>query len=68
MSKRYKVGYTEDLNSIVTYIKTSDKLVTIADLLQFCVDYEYFIELYMNYPMIRDLIVEHNKLLTGKNS
>lgn len=67
MSKRYKVGYTEDLNSIVTYIKTSDKQVTITDLLQFCVDYEYYIELYMNYPMIRDLIVEHNKLITSKN-
>ena len=61
--KRYKVGYTEDLNSIINYVKTSDKYVTIADVIQFCVDYELFIELYMNYPIIHDLINEQNQLL-----
>lgn len=65
MAKKYKVGYTEDLNSIINYIKTSEKKVILADLIQFCVDYELFIELYMNYPIIHDLIDEHNKLLSS---
>lgn len=60
MSKKYKVGYTEDLNSIITYIKTADKRVTLADVVQFCADYQVYIELYMNYPIIKDLISEHN--------
>lgn len=64
MAKKYKVGYTEDLNSIINYIKTSEKTVWLADLIQFCVDYELFIELYMNYPMIHDLIDEHNKTVS----
>lgn len=59
--KKYKVGYTEDLNSIVNYINTSSVKVALKDLLQFCVDYDMFIELYMNYPMIRDLMTEHNQ-------
>lgn len=61
MSKKYKIGYTEDLNSIINYINTSEKKVVLKDLIQFCVDYDLFIELYMNYPMIHDLILEHNQ-------
>lgn len=59
--KRYKVGYTEDLNSIVNYINTSEKRVLIKDLIQFCVDYDLYIELYMNFPIIDSLVTEHNK-------
>ena len=58
--KKYKVGYTEDLNSIINYITTSNRKVILKDLIQFCVDYDMFIELYMNYPMIQDLMKEHN--------
>lgn len=65
MSKKYKVGYTEDLNSIINYINTSEKKVYLSDLIQFCVDYELFVELYMNYPIIHDLIDEHNKKVSS---
>lgn len=65
MAKKYKVGYTEDLNSIINYINTSEKSVYLSDLIQFCVDYELFIELYMNYPIIHDLINEHNKKVSS---
>lgn len=60
MAKRYKVGFNEDLNSILNYIWTSDKPIFLKDLIQFCVDYDYFVQLYMNYPMIRDCINEKN--------
>ena len=48
MAKKYKLGYTEGLNNLVTYITTSMNYVTYKDLLQYSVDYECFIDLYMN--------------------
>lgn len=62
--KKYKVGYTEDLNSIFNYINTSEKSVVLSELIQFCSDYDLYIELYMNYPIIKDFIDEHNRNVT----
>lgn len=67
MAKKYKIGYTEGLNNIVTYITTSMTFVTYKDLLQYCVDYDCFIDLYMNLNLVDRLMIERNKtLLNGK--
>lgn len=61
--KKYKLGYTEGLNNLVTYINTSKQYVTYKDLLQYSVDFECFIDFYMNLNLLDRLIIEKNKLL-----
>ena len=65
--KRYKVGINEDLISIFTYINTSPKYVLWSELLQHCIDYELYIELYMNIDIVSKLVEEHNKIVVQKN-
>lgn len=61
--KKYKLGYTEGLNNLVTYINTSKQYVTYKELLQYSVDFECFIDFYMNLNLLDRLIIEKNKLL-----
>lgn len=61
MSRKYKIGVNENLTSIITYINTSPKIVLMKDLIQFVIDYDMFIEFYMNYNWLSDMISEHNK-------
>ena len=63
MPKKYRIGYTQEVNDIVTYVNTCPTKVVLKDLIQHCVDYEMYNELYMNYPIIHDLIIEHNETL-----
>ena len=65
--KRYKVGINEDLISIFTYINTSPQYVLWSELLQHCIDYELYIELYMNIDIVSKLVDEHNKIVVQKN-
>lgn len=68
MSKKYKIGVNENLTSIYTYIKSSPNYVYLYDVVQFCIDYDCYIEFYMNYKIIYDYIVEHNKIYIACNS
>lgn len=67
MAKKYKIGYSEGLNNLVTYINTSMNYVTYKDLLQFSVDYDCFIDFYMNLNLLDRLIIEKNKKLLNEN-
>ena len=65
--KKYKVGFTDDLHSLINYINTSDSYVFIKDLIQFSADYDFFVTLYMNWNLINPLREEHNKIIMAKN-
>lgn len=61
MPKKYKIGYTEGLNSLITYIQTSEKEVCWSDLIQFAVDYQVYIDLYMNLNVVEKVLNEKNR-------
>lgn len=63
MAKRYKIGYTENLNTLVNYINTSPKYILWKDFLQFAVDYDLYIELYMNLNVLEKLLNERNAII-----
>ncbi len=61
--KKYKVGINENLISIFTYIQSSPKYITQQDLLQYCIDYDLYIEYYMNFNIIQALVNERNQFI-----
>lgn len=65
--KKYKVGMNEDLIAILTYINTAPALVLWQDLIQHCIDYDLYIELYMNIEIITKLLEQHNTIVVQKN-
>ena len=66
--KRYKIGYTEGLNDLITFIQTSDKTVTYSALTEYARDYDIYTDLYMNLNLIDRIMLERNKdLLQSKN-
>lgn len=65
--KRYKVGMNEDLIAILTYINTAPGIVLWQDLIQHCIDYDLYIELYMNVEIISKLLEQHNEMVVQKN-
>lgn len=60
MAKKYKLGYSEGLDSLITYIKTSEKYITWVELIQFSVDYDIYVDLYMNLNIIDRVMYEKN--------
>ena len=68
LMKRYKIGYTEGLNDLITFIQTSDKTVTYSALTEYARDYDIYTDLYMNLNLIDRIMLERNKdLLQSKN-
>lgn len=65
--KKYKVGMNEDLIAILTYINTAPGIVLWQDLIQHCIDYDLYIELYMNIEIITKLLEQHNEMVVQKN-
>lgn len=47
--------------NILTYIQSSDQVLSYYDLIQYCIDYDQYKELYLNYHVFKDLMLEHNK-------
>lgn len=60
---KYKIGVTEGLTNLLTYITTNKKVVMYKDLVQYSIDYDCFIDLYMNLNLIDRLVIEHNKIV-----
>jgi len=65
--KKYKVGINENLTSIFNYINSSPKFIRWSDLIQYCIDYDLYIEFYMNINIIQLLVNEHNNILVAKS-
>ncbi len=64
--KSYKVGVTEGLTTLLNYVNTNPHIVYYQDLVQFAIDYDCFIDLYMNLQIFDRLVLEHNKKLLSK--
>jgi len=64
--KSYKVGVTEGLTTLLNYVNTNPHIVYYQDLVQFAIDYDCFIDLYMNLQIFDRLVLEHNKNLLSK--
>lgn len=56
-----KIKYNENLDAIYTYLRSYEYYVDILDLIQFCVDYEYYKELYENWHIVYQCLMDHNK-------
>lgn len=55
-----KIKINENLTSIINYIRDYEGVVTWFELVQYCLDYRMYEELYVNQTIINRLIVEHN--------
>lgn len=65
--KKYKIGVNENLTSIFNYVNSSPKYVKWDELIQYCIDYELYIEFYMNINIIEKLLIEHNQIIVARN-
>lgn len=55
-----KVKLNDNLRAIYTYIQSCDHEIDLNDFIQYCIDYEYYKELYQNWHIIRDIIKYHD--------
>lgn len=63
--KLFKIKPNENLYAIFTYIQSNHEyFIPYNDLIQFCIDYEYYKELYEHFHIIRALLDEHNRIYT----
>lgn len=53
----------DNFTNILNYIESSDQVLSYYDLIQYCIDYDQYKELYLNYHVFKDLMLEHNKKL-----
>lgn len=56
-----KVKVNENLTSIINYIKDFEGIVKWFELVQYCIDYRMYEELYVNQSIIQKLMNEHNE-------
>lgn len=54
------VKINDNLLAIFTYINSYEYKITYSEFVQWCIDYEYYKELYQNWHIVRDLLDEHN--------
>lgn len=64
--KKVKIGVNENLTSLFTYISSNPKYILWADILQFAIDYDLYIEFYVNLSILEKLIDEHNRMILAK--
>lgn len=55
-----KIKVNENLTSIMNYIHDHEGSITWHDLMQYCIDYGMYEELYIHRPIIEHLVKEHN--------
>ena len=60
MSKILKIKVNDNLTSIFNYINSKNDVVSWEDLIQWCIDYDCYKELYSNHFIIKHLLDEHN--------
>lgn len=58
--KKMKVEVNDNFNMIHNYIISAVDPIKFSDLLQYCIDYDLYKELYVNLPVFRVLIEEKN--------
>lgn len=55
-----KIKLNDNLIAIFTYINNIEYRIDLDDFIQWCIDYEYYKELYLHWHLIKDLIKFHN--------
>lgn len=55
-----KIKVNDNFTNILNYIRSCDHQVTYYELLMWCIDYDIYKELYQNYYIFKDIILEHN--------
>lgn len=65
--QKLKIEINDNFNMIQNYILSSLEEVTFKDLLQYCIDYDLYRELYVNIQIFELLRNEKNILLRSEN-
>lgn len=65
--QKLKIEINDNFNMIQNYILSSLEEVTFKDLLQYCIDYDLYRELYVNIQVFELLRNEKNLLLRSEN-
>lgn len=63
-----KIKINDNLMAIFTYIHNNEYRIDLDDFIQYCIDYEYYKELYENWHIVRDCINYHNDNLEVLNA
>lgn len=61
--KKLKVEVNDNFNMILNYINSSLEIITYKELIQYCIDYDLYKELYVNIKIFEKLIEEKNEVL-----
>lgn len=56
----FKIKFNENLAAIFTYLRSYEYHIDMIDLVQWCIDYGYYKELYENFHIINNCLFEHN--------
>lgn len=59
-SKKMKIEVNDNFNMIQNYILSAVEYVSFKDLLQYCIDYQLYEELYVNITVFKILLDEKN--------
>ena len=59
-----KIKFNENLAAIFTYLRSYEYHIDLMDLVQWCVDFGYYKELYENFHIVNQCLVEHNHKYT----
>ena len=59
--KIFKVKPNENLFAIFNYINSDEYYLSYQEIIQFCLDYEYYKELYEHWHIVKPLIDQHNE-------
>ena len=60
MSKILKIKVNDNLNSIYNFINSKNDKISWYELIQWCIDYDCYKELYSNHFLINHVLEEHN--------
>lgn len=61
--KKLKIEVNDNFNMILNYINSANELITYKELVQYCIDYELYKELFVNLKIFQILIEERNEVI-----
>lgn len=65
---KLKIEINDNLTSIFNYINDNQEYITFHELVQFCIDFECYKELYLNQDIIYKLLQEHNEKVSKEKN
>ena len=64
--RKIKIKVNEELTSIFNFVNSNMNMVTWSELIQYCIDYGLYKELYLHHFIIERLVDEHNEEIKRK--